>query len=95
MARKFIDAPDEQRCVATTTMRDGSTARCGRYKKVGDLCKQHATQATARDVDVLINALGVMLALFDDEGNYREQYRDQASSALELADRILIRLRPH
>lgn len=40
--RRFIDAPTEQRCTATTTLRDGSKAQCGRYRKLGCLCRQHA-----------------------------------------------------
>ena len=39
--RRFIDAPDDQRCKSTITLRDGSKAQCGRYGKVSDLCRQH------------------------------------------------------
>lgn len=42
MPRRFIDAPTEQRCVWTITLRDGSEAQCGRRKTNGDLCTQHA-----------------------------------------------------
>lgn len=40
--RRFIDAPDALRCTAEVTLRDGSTCPCGRYRKVGTLCTQHA-----------------------------------------------------
>lgn len=43
--RIFIDAPLSERCEANITLRDGSQAQCGRYKKVGCLCKQHAKKA--------------------------------------------------
>lgn len=42
MKRRFIDAPDDERCTATIVYKDKSLARCGRYKKVGCLCTQHA-----------------------------------------------------
>ncbi len=42
MKRIFKDAPNEQRCQAVVTLADKSTAQCGRYRKVGCLCKQHA-----------------------------------------------------
>ena len=42
MKRIFKDAPYEARCEANITLRDGSQAQCGRYRKVGCLCKQHA-----------------------------------------------------
>lgn len=41
MTRRFIDAPTELRCKATTTLRDKSEAQCGRYAKVDGLCRQH------------------------------------------------------
>jgi len=40
--RRFIDAPQDQRCKATITLKDKSKAQCGRYKKIGDYCRQHA-----------------------------------------------------
>jgi hypothetical protein len=42
MKRRFVDAPDDQRCTATVILEDKSTAQCGRYQKVGCLCTQHA-----------------------------------------------------
>lgn len=42
MSRKFIDAPQHSRCVHTIKLKDGSTAQCGRWRKVGDYCTQHA-----------------------------------------------------
>ncbi len=39
--RLWIDPPDEARCDAEITMRDGSLARCGKWRKVGNLCTQH------------------------------------------------------
>jgi hypothetical protein len=47
MTRRFIDAPYEQRCRWTVTLRDRSQAQCGRYQKVGNLCTQHAKMADA------------------------------------------------
>ena len=47
MKRRFIDAPTEQRCEAELTLKDGSLAQCGRYKKVGNLCTQHAKMTAA------------------------------------------------
>lgn len=41
--RRFVDAPQDERCAATISLRDGSLAQCGRRKKVGGLCRQHAT----------------------------------------------------
>jgi hypothetical protein len=40
--RRFIDAPQAERCKADVMLRDGSKAQCGRWRKVGDLCTQHA-----------------------------------------------------
>jgi hypothetical protein len=37
----------------------------------------------------LLRALTWMASLFDDEGNFREQYENQLSTALELADNAL------
>lgn len=42
MARRFIDATAEERCEWTVTLRDGSTAQCGRRHTDGQLCTQHA-----------------------------------------------------
>ena len=39
--RKFHDAPYGERCMATVTLKDGSLAQCGRYRKLGILCLQH------------------------------------------------------
>jgi hypothetical protein len=40
--RRFIDAPQECRCKATITLRDHSTADCGRRRIPGsNYCKQH------------------------------------------------------
>lgn len=41
MKRRFIDAPDGQRCEFGITLKDSSGARCGRHAKHGDLCTQH------------------------------------------------------
>lgn len=43
--RQFIDAPTDTRCTATITLKDKSTAQCGRGAKLGGLCKQHAKMA--------------------------------------------------
>ena len=45
---QFIDAPIGQRCEAVITLKDGSTAQCGRYGKVDSLCRQHAKIASSR-----------------------------------------------
>lgn len=45
--RRFIDAPTEERCEATVTLTDGSLAQCGRYRKRGNLCTQHAKMTEA------------------------------------------------
>lgn len=42
MTRRFVDAPQDCRCTATITLRDKSTAQCGRKATEGDLCTQHA-----------------------------------------------------
>ena len=42
MKRIFVDAPTEMRCEATVTLKDKTTAQCGRYKKIGCLCTQHS-----------------------------------------------------
>lgn len=42
MTRHFVDAPTAERCTATITLKDNSTAQCGRHRKVGELCTQHA-----------------------------------------------------
>lgn len=49
MTRRFIDAPSELRCSWTVTLRDGSEAQCGRYRRLGDpqLCTQHAKMHAA------------------------------------------------
>lgn len=56
--RKFRDAPDWARCVASVTLRDGTTARCGRYRcdewsrnpcaqSAAFMCTQHGNMALA------------------------------------------------
>ena len=42
IGRKFIDAPQGERCRAVVTLKDGTTADCGRRAMTGDLCTQHA-----------------------------------------------------
>jgi len=44
MSRQFIDAPYWDRCTAVITLRDGSTADCGRHITDTErkLCTQHA-----------------------------------------------------
>lgn len=39
--RTFVDAPYGKRCMADITLKDGSMAQCGRYRKIGILCRQH------------------------------------------------------
>jgi len=40
--RTFRDAPDAFRCTATITLKDKTTARCGKWNKPGTtLCTQH------------------------------------------------------
>lgn len=40
--REFRDAPDAFRCEATITLKDKTTARCGKWNKPGErLCTQH------------------------------------------------------
>jgi hypothetical protein len=39
--RIFIDAREDERCLATILLRDKSTAQCGRKRAVGKYCKQH------------------------------------------------------
>lgn len=41
MKRRFIDAPNPERCAATVTLRDSTTARCGRRATHGRYCWQH------------------------------------------------------
>lgn len=44
MARRlFVDAPAGDRCAQDIRLRDGSMAQCGRHRKVGQYCTQHAT----------------------------------------------------
>ena len=40
--RRFVDAFTDLRCEWTVTLPVGSAAQCGRAKKVGQLCTQHA-----------------------------------------------------
>ena len=40
--KAFIAPPGDQRCTATTYLKDGSLAMCMRHSKVGSLCKQHS-----------------------------------------------------
>lgn len=42
--RRFRDAPSFARCQAVIRLKDKSTAQCGRYRKTGVLCTQHAKQ---------------------------------------------------
>lgn len=51
MKRKFFDAPADQRCEWTITLRDGSKAQCGRKKTTGQLCTQHAKMEAAWHCD--------------------------------------------
>lgn len=44
---RFIDASGDRRCLATVTLRDKSTAQCGRSIKVNGLCWQHEKQRKA------------------------------------------------
>lgn len=67
MTHRFIDAPYDQRCAWTITLRDGSTAQCGRHKTKGQFCTQHARMALR--VDPKIEA--------DDERALREQIQRQ------------------
>jgi hypothetical protein len=39
--RIFRDAPFNDRCMATVTLKDKSLAQCGRYRTHGILCTQH------------------------------------------------------
>lgn len=48
--RVFVDAPLDQRCTATITLKDGSAAQCGRYRKIGTLCRQHDGMGQQPDV---------------------------------------------
>jgi len=43
MIRRFVDAPNDDRCQADIRLRDGSGAQCGRRRQVGDTqyCSQH------------------------------------------------------
>ena len=49
--RRFVDATADQRCIWTVTLRDGSSAQCGRRKVEGDLCTQHARMAARWSCD--------------------------------------------
>lgn len=40
--RRFNDAPSACRCQAVIRLKDKTTAQCGRYRKQGVLCTQHA-----------------------------------------------------
>ncbi len=40
--RRFVDADPDRRCGAIVYLRDGSSAQCGRRKKFGHYCTQHA-----------------------------------------------------
>ena len=43
--RQFRDAPLNERCQATITLKDGSTAQCGRRRQSGkDYCWQHSQE---------------------------------------------------
>ena len=42
--RRFIDAPNGSRCLYDIKLKDGSGAQCGRYRKIGDYCRQHAAK---------------------------------------------------
>lgn len=43
MKKRYTDPPERERCTAQITLRDGSTARCGRKKAKRDesYCWQH------------------------------------------------------
>lgn len=48
--RRFIDAPTDQRCTANARVgRKGELAQCGRYRKVGTFCLQHAKIAAQKE----------------------------------------------
>jgi uncharacterized Fe-S cluster-containing protein len=53
--RRFKDAPSVCRCQATVHLKDGTTAQCGRYRKLGVHCTQHSKivkqQSTNRTTD--------------------------------------------
>jgi hypothetical protein len=55
MKRRFIDAPCAERCVAAIFYKDGSGARCGRYRKLGQFCRQHQA-IEARKIAAEFNA---------------------------------------
>jgi hypothetical protein len=50
--RRFVDAHPEKRCKATITLRDKTTAQCGRVGIPwrGGLCTQHEGIARKKDV---------------------------------------------
>ncbi len=50
MTRRFNDALQGERCQAVVTLRDGSTADCGRKSVTGGLCTQHAKIAAPLNV---------------------------------------------
>ena len=60
MTRTFIDALQHDRCRAVVTLRDKSTADCGRRAVRDGLCTQHLKMAATRVV-----VLGVPTALLE------------------------------
>jgi len=48
--RPYIDPPTRDRCRATVTLTDGSTAQCGRRAGESGYCWQHAAQTTNRNM---------------------------------------------
>jgi hypothetical protein len=42
VTRRFVDAPQGERCAYVIELKDGTLADCGRYRKAGDFCTQHA-----------------------------------------------------
>jgi hypothetical protein len=56
--RRFVDAPEAHRCKETVKLRDGSSARCGRYAKLLDRCTQHARRWLREHRDVRLMVIG-------------------------------------
>lgn len=59
MTRRFVDAPTGYRCTAAITLKDGSTAQCGRWaaNKGQMLCTQHYKIQAARPASGLAQEL--------------------------------------
>ncbi len=49
--RTFTDAPIADRCTATITLSDGSTAQCGRRRYRGVFCWQHDPNRPSKIVE--------------------------------------------